>query len=170
MRGIVSLAALAAATLACATASTPTPVTGTAADVGALAGEWHGEYSGPSGRSGGISFTLRATDTSAIGQVVMSPDPVGGINSPATSSTSAERAARMVTAPRLSVTFIRVAGDSVRGTLEPYEDPECRCQVATSFEGVHRGRVIEGDYRTYGANLGTTRVGRWRVERRAGSP
>ena len=165
MRRILALTALAAVASGCSTASTRTPVLGARADVATLAGEWHGDYSGPAGRNGGISFTLRAADTAAVGEVVMSPDPGQG---PAGSNMPADRMERMRLAPRLSVTFIGAAGDRVAGELEAYEDPECRCTVSTAFDGVLRGRVIEGEYRTHGADLGAPRVGRWRVERTAG--
>ncbi|HEX9610830.1 MAG TPA: hypothetical protein VF978_03000, partial [Gemmatimonadales bacterium] len=59
---------------ACAASQTPVPVIGAATDVEALAGAWVGEYSSAaSGRSGSISFTLRAHGDSAFGDVVMIP-------------------------------------------------------------------------------------------------
>src|SRR5881394_3067730 len=58
----------------CATNQPPVPLVGRAADIAALAGEWVGEYSSnESGRSGSISFTLRAASDSAFGDVVMIP-------------------------------------------------------------------------------------------------
>src|SRR5438552_2534469 len=59
---------------ACAASRSPVPLVGTSTDVGALTGEWAGEYSSSeSGRSGSISFTLRAAGDSAFGDVVMIP-------------------------------------------------------------------------------------------------
>ena len=59
---------------ACGAARAPVPLVGASADVGALTGEWAGEYSSAeSGRSGSISFTLRAAGDSAFGDVVMIP-------------------------------------------------------------------------------------------------
>src|SRR6266496_4333197 len=59
---------------ACAASQLPVPVIGPAGDVAALAGEWAGDYSSAeSGRSGSISFTLRAAGDSAFGDVVMVP-------------------------------------------------------------------------------------------------
>src|SRR6058998_11524 len=59
---------------ACAASQSPVPVIGPAGDVAALAGEWAGEYSSvESGRSGSISFTLRAAGDSAVGDVIMIP-------------------------------------------------------------------------------------------------
>jgi hypothetical protein len=165
MRGIIAAAAV-LVSLACA--SLPpfrTAVLGEHGDVRALVGEWYGTYAGPAGRSGGISFTLRASDSSATGEAVMSPDPSHGPGWPASATAPSERLERTLRTPRLEVTFVRVFGGRMVGRLEPYEDPECRCIVTTVFEGVRRGRVVEGEYRTQGADLGAPRVGRWRVER-----
>ena len=59
---------------ACATSQSAVPVIGPAGDVSALTGEWAGDYSSnASGRSGSITFTLRAAADSAFGDVVMIP-------------------------------------------------------------------------------------------------
>src|SRR5881409_4128022 len=71
-------AALTAVVAACASSQTPVPMIGSARDVGALTGEWAGDYSSAeSGRSGSISFTLRAAGDSAFGDVVMIPSAWG---------------------------------------------------------------------------------------------
>src|SRR5438270_11912166 len=60
---------------ACGAARQPSvPLTGTARDMAALAGQWEGSYSSAStGRSGSISFTLSAGNDSAFGDVIMIP-------------------------------------------------------------------------------------------------
>jgi len=59
---------------ACGASRIPVPLVGASGDVSALSGEWAGDYSSAeSGRSGSISFTLRAATDSAFGDVVMIP-------------------------------------------------------------------------------------------------
>src|SRR5213596_3205344 len=63
---------------ACGASRAPVPLVGASADVAALTGEWAGDYSSAeSGRSGSISFTLRAAGDSAFGDVVMIPSAWG---------------------------------------------------------------------------------------------
>ena len=63
---------------ACGAARSPVPLVGASSDVSALTGEWAGDYSSAeSGRSGSISFTLRAATDSAFGDVVMIPAGLG---------------------------------------------------------------------------------------------
>src|SRR5436190_12615057 len=63
---------------ACGASRSPVPLVGASADVTALTGEWAGDYSSAeSGRSGSISFTLRAAGDSAFGDVVMIPSAWG---------------------------------------------------------------------------------------------
>jgi hypothetical protein len=63
---------------ACGVSHTPVPMVGAATDVSALIGQWSGDYSSAeSGRSGSISFTLRAAGDSAFGDVVMVPSASG---------------------------------------------------------------------------------------------
>src|SRR5262245_26397835 len=66
--------AVASLLVACATTPKPIPVSGSAADVSQLDGEWSGEYHGAGGgRSGLISFKLSAGADSASGDVLMFP-------------------------------------------------------------------------------------------------
>src|SRR5437762_6254308 len=63
---------------ACGASRSPVPLVGPSADVGALTGEWSGDYSSAeSGRAGSIKFTLRAAGDSAFGDVVMVPSATG---------------------------------------------------------------------------------------------
>src|SRR5260370_38709233 len=69
---------LALALGACGASRSPVPLVGAASDVSALTGEWGGDYSSAeSGRSGSITFTLRAAGDSAFGDVVMVPSALG---------------------------------------------------------------------------------------------
>lgn len=150
---------------ACATSQTPVPVIGPAGDVGALAGEWVGEYSSAaSGRSGSISFTLRAHGDSAFGDVVMIPAAWGRPLAPWRGETAAAPAGR----PHpevLTINFVRVQRAHVNGTLAPYADPETGARLVTAFVGELSGNTIEGTYTTR-LPSGETQTGRWKVERK----
>jgi len=55
----------------------------------------------------------------------------------------------------------------VVGTLDPYRDPECACQVTTTFQGAFRDRgTIEGIYTTVPSISGRkVTSGNWKVTR-----
>lgn len=64
----------------------------------------------------------------------------------------------------LRVTFVRIEGGMVKGELEPYVAPDCRCVVSTVFRGTIRGDTVDGSYVTL-TETGRTHDGRWRVQR-----
>lgn len=157
---------LATALGACAASRPAVPVVGPAGAVTALAGDWSGEYSSAmSGRSGSITFTLRAAGDSAFGDVVMIPQGMGrpvqpwqqAAGAPATPGPSV-----------LTIRFVRVEGGTVSGTLAPYADPETGARLVTTFVGRLQGDTIDGTYTTR-LPSGETQTGRWTVERR-GAP
>jgi hypothetical protein len=150
---------------ACGTSRTPVPLVGAASDVSSLTGEWAGEYSsGESGRSGSISFTLRAAGDSAFGDVIMIPtglgrpvkpyseQPVAGSNAPSPTTV-------------LAIRFVRVEQGKVSGTLDPYADPLTGERLFTTFTGDLKGNTIEGTYTTR-LQTGITQTGRWSVQKR----
>jgi hypothetical protein len=67
----------------------------------------------------------------------------------------------------LAISFVRVSGNSVRGTLEPYRDPVCGCRVQTVFDGRLNGDVITGTYETFHVDTQDRRDGTWTVRRSA---
>ncbi len=147
---------------ACGQAPGAVPVLG---DVGALQGEWYGEYqSAATGRSGSISFTLRAGTDTAQGDVVMTPQgwdhPVQPAGQPGIPS--AQRTRRRI----LSITFVRASGGTVTGRLDAYIDPQCGCDVMTTFEGGLRGDTLAGTFRSHHVQGGATRSGEWWVVRK----
>lgn len=145
--------------LACAEAPAPqVSVFGAPEALAALAGEWHGEYwSAPRGRSGTVRFSLSRDGESARGEVVMIADPDRPPSPPADPSAP-------VIWP-LPIRFVVLRDGSVKGSLEPYDDPECGCSLSTTFVGVVRGDEIEGDFTTRGSDGHPTQTGRWRVSR-----
>jgi hypothetical protein len=151
---------LGASTLACISKPREIAVTSSDFDLNPLLGEWHGEYKGSeTGRSGTIAFTLRAGEANASGNVVMIPQSAG-INAAAVDPSQAGRQV-------LTIHFVRKEGGSVTGTLDPYSDPECRCQVNTTFQGTFTdARTIEGTYTTVPSQPGTgVTTGTWKVTR-----
>ncbi|HEY0305364.1 MAG TPA: hypothetical protein VGC44_10330 [Longimicrobiales bacterium] len=144
---------------ACATVPRKVPVAGNTA---ALAGKWEGEFRSADGmRAGSIMFTLRAGQDSAYGDVLMVPNEWSRQHNP-----QEGRAESPHPHPELlAISFVRVFGNHVRGTLEPYRDPVCGCALNTVFEGELKGDVINGTYRSLHVDTRETRNGTWLVRR-----
>ncbi len=133
------------------------PVTG--ADVSALAGKWTGTYaSEATGRTGSIVFELKSGDKVARGDVLMVP---AGAKDAPTSGPEAVRTMPQV----LSISFVSATGGILRGTMEPYRDPSCDCEVQTTFVGRPSGDTIEGTYTTTPTGQGAITTGRWKITR-----
>ena len=150
---------------ACGASRAPVPLVGASADVGALTGEWAGDYSSAeSGRSGSISFTLRAAGDSAFGDVVMIPSAWGRPLVPWRGE-NATGANQQPASTVLSIRFVRVEHGHVSGTLDPYADPQTGSRLLTTFSGELNGNQITGTYTTR-LTSGGTQTGRWTVQRR----
>ncbi|HEX3129158.1 MAG TPA: hypothetical protein VH394_17625 [Thermoanaerobaculia bacterium] len=169
MRARLAFPVVVAAILtACAAAPPPPPVSVDAnqKDLNAMAGDWVGDYfSGDSGRTGSIRFNLNPEQGALSGTVLMFPQGRSTAMEPANR--------RSADAPRggqpLSVRFVVIEDGVVSGTLEPYKDPDCDCFVSTTFTGRVHGDVIQGTFVSHGGPGGSTREGRWKVTRKAGS-
>jgi hypothetical protein len=160
---LLGLAALAGGPAGCASRAASVPLVASAVDSAALEGEWVGDYQMPAtGRSGSIQFTLRADGTGASGDVLMIPrgatQPLRRIEEPG-ASVAADRQTSLLT-----ISIVRVSGDTVSGRLDPYLDPDCQCTVETTFRGRLSGDTIAGTFESQGAP--GVRVGQWRVRRR----
>ena len=143
---------------ACATTQLKVPVAG---DAAALAGKWEGEFRSADGmRAGTIMFDLRAGKDTAYGDVLMVPRDWSIQHNP-----SDERRAPHSHPELLAISFVRVSGNFVRGTLEPYRDPICGCRMHTVFDGEVKGNVIEGTYQTFHVDTRDRRDGSWSVRR-----
>ena len=162
---VIAVAGAALAVAGCAPKHQPEiELTASDFDLNPLVGEWRGNYSSTeTGRAGTIAFTLRAAESAASGNVVMLPR--------ADSSFAANHAPVDPSIPNtrevLTIHFVRKEGSNVVGTLDPYRDPECACQVITTFQGAFLDRsTIEGIYTTVPANSGTkAATGTWKVTR-----
>ena len=165
-RSTIETVVTSALLVACSSAPPPlVPMVGAAGDVATLAGQWGGSYSSAAtGRSGSISFALKAGGDSAFGDVIMIPRgwgrPLQAWNGQG--SAGAEPRPRSAV---LTINFVRVAGGRVTGTLAPYADPETGAQLVTTFAGQLTGDRIEGTYTTRGGSA-EAQTGQWQVTRR----
>lgn len=154
----IVLVAAVASVEGCAARPPEIELTSSDFDLNPLVGEWRGSYTNPAaGRSGTIAFTLRAGESSASGNVIMIP------NSAHDSLASDAALARSV----LKISFIRKEGRKVAGNLDPFRDPDCACQVTTTFEGSFTdGNTIEGSFATVPSQAGhSVTGGKWKVTR-----
>jgi hypothetical protein len=116
---------------------------GSELDLARVAGDWQGEYQGTeSGRSGPVSFSLQVGSHTAEGQVMM-----GG-------------------ATPLKIEFVKVKQNEIKGTIAPYTDPTCTCEVETAFLGTLGDNAINGTFETKVSATGQIQGGTWAVTRR----
>jgi hypothetical protein len=137
------VAVLAMSLGACAASATNIPMKGKDTDVVQLAGEWEGSYTGTdSGRTGDIRFHLGMGRHTADGEVIF-----GATGMP------------------LKVSFVQVANGQVSGTMAPYKDPVCECEVETEFFGTVDGDQIDGTFTSHVTSMNMTQRGSWKVVR-----
>lgn len=140
---IVTLLAAGAA-VACGGSQKDVEVKGKETETAKLAGDWEGTYEGKeSGRSGTVKFSLQLGMHTAEGEVFMGGDTP------------------------LKVQFIEVEGGKIEGTIAPYTDPNCNCQVETGFLGIIDGDSIKGEFSTKIGATGQIQTGTWQVTRKA---
>lgn len=143
---------LAAALASSCSSSNPAPAVPVAgSDLGALAGKWTGEYSSEAtGRTGSIVFEFKSGEKVGRGDVLMVPK---GARDPG------------VIPQVLNINFVNAAGGVLRGTMDPYTDPSCDCQVQTTFVGRQSGDTIEGTFTTTPSGKAPITTGRWKITR-----
>jgi len=143
------------------------PMSGARSEISSLAGRWEGTYSSEAtGRSGSIVFELKSGDTVAKGDVLMVPR---GANAPADSSKLPGTDEALRTMPQvLTIHFVSASAGEVQGTMDPYRDPDCDCEVQTTFVGKPSGDTIEGTFTTTrsGADATPMATGRWSIVRK----
>lgn len=149
--------------LSCVSTPAAVPIEGAPAELSALAGDWEGEYSSPAtGRLGSIIFKLVAGEDHAHGDVLMIPR---GSSDPYRPRSGGEGPAPAGASQLLTIRFVRAEADKISGTLDPYWDPDCNCEVTTTFVGQVRDGTIEGTFsseHTAGRAFGT-----WKVQRKS---
>jgi hypothetical protein len=149
------------------TAPKPISVGGAPPSVAELAGQWDGQYrTVDGGRRGTIRFDLAKGDTVATGNVFMSTSFEAPMSPGAGAAPPGAAPPRPAT-EALSVNFVQVDNGLVRGRLAPYTDPDCGCTVDTVFDGRVNDDRIEGTFTIKNTLTGTTREGRWSVQRHA---
>jgi hypothetical protein len=133
------------------------PVGGT--DMSSLVGKWVGDYSSTeTGRSGSIVIEFKSGGKVARGDVLMQPKGY--------SASAAPGADPLKSMPQvLSISFVNVEGGAIKGTMDPYTDPSCNCQVDTTFVGKLSGDTIEGTFSTTPSGQNAPKVGKWKVTR-----
>jgi hypothetical protein len=106
-----------------------------------IAGDWEGAYEGrDSGRKGPVKFSLQLGRHTAEGEVFM------GGETP------------------LKIEFVEVAGRQLKGTIAPYTDPNCSCEVSTSFLGTLANDTVSGTFETKVKDA--VQTGTWQVTRK----
>jgi hypothetical protein len=129
--------------VACGGGQKEVAVQGSDLDLARVAGDWQGEYKGTeSGRTGPVSFSLQVGSHIAEGQVVM-----GG-------------------ATPLKIEFVKVKNNEVKGTIAPYTDPTCSCEVQTTFNGTVGNDTIDGTFETKVSATGQVQTGTWSATRK----
>lgn len=161
-------AALLAATLiaSCATERASVPLVATPEERSSLVGEWHGRYAGPQGRAGSIVLFVKAGEDHAHGDVLMVPEGRSQRYGPsAGGSRDASPARRGL--ELLTIRFVEAGEGRITGMLDPYWDPDCQCEVWTSFDGRLEGDRIAGTFSSISGRRGVGRSsGAWEVRRR----
>ncbi|MGH7724547.1 MAG: hypothetical protein ACREOU_03890 [Candidatus Eiseniibacteriota bacterium] len=146
----------------------PDPVThvgGPTGSIAGIAGEWSGDYRLSDGsRRGDITFSLAPGDSIASGRVIMRPPTEVEMGSVGETAPTPQPNS---TIQPLDVSFVAVDNNVVRGTLQKYVDPDCSCDVQTTFEGTLKGDLIDGTFTIKSLVDGRSRTGRWSVRRQA---
>lgn len=148
--------------VACAGSPRRVPLYG---DASHLTGTWRGQYtSDESGRAGSIAFELEAGRDTARGDVLMFV-PRSPQEAPSFQPAGTWQAPPPPDARSLTIRFVQVDADRVRGRLDPYPDPDCGCTVETVFVGRLQGDVIAGTFTTRHLDRDRLQRGSWRVRR-----
>jgi hypothetical protein len=155
------LAVLAIGPACSSSSSNPAPtvaVGGGKSDVSSLSGTWTGTYSSEAtGRSGSITFEFKSGKV-GHGDVLMVPK--GGL-APAPAGSDPSQSMPQV----LMINFVNAEGGVLTGTMDPYTDPTCACEVQTTFVGTIQGDSIEGTFTTTPNGPAPITTGKWKMTR-----
>lgn len=138
-------------------------IKGGSRDMDRFAGRWEGTYSSSAGRSGTIEFWVQPEGNTARGKIIMIPR---GWAKPLGMSDEQARRDRPDLLHELHFSEMILQGDRVEGRLETYRDPDCGCDLDTSFDGLLRRDRIEGTFRSHEVGGDEEYRGVWTVERR----
>ena len=65
----------------------------------------------------------------------------------------------------LTINFVNASGGEVKGTIDPYHDPACNCELTTTFVGRITGSTIEGTFTSDAGGAAPVTSGRWKMTR-----
>jgi hypothetical protein len=131
-----------------------------------LAGDWQGEYWMQAyDRHGVVSFRLVAEPQAASGDVLMIPDRSGAPyqrHGPDPMIRDANDRTALLT-----IRFVQAEHDDIAGRIEPYWDPDRRCDAVATFRGAVDGDRVHGTVSSICVGE-SWRVlnGQWRAERK----
>jgi hypothetical protein len=150
-------------------AAPPVPVQGGDEEISAFSGEWVGRYSSKAtGRHGTIRFNLPEHADTGYGEVEITFSPSLHLSRETQSADLRAHPEELPPQPCtvVDITVVRIEGDSVRGTMVPYWDPDCECRAHTVFEGKLKRNQIIGTFSTRReSNDRSIIAGEWRAER-----
>jgi hypothetical protein len=161
--GITALAVLGAG---CSFAMRPVQVDASFADWEALAGDWRGGYAITGrDRHGVIEFRLKTLEREASGDVLMISDrsalPVTGMPPKDGFPRRPPDASQL-----LAIRFVAADRGMIRGTMEPYWDPDRECRAWATFLGSADGDVVTGSFISVCDDRSRILLGRWWGARR----
>ena len=144
----------------------PVNIDAAPADWRSLSGTWHGEYWARAyDRHGTIALRLTASPEDASGEVLMIADESGWPYrryAPTSGAAPVEPFTELLT-----IRFVRAVDAQISGDLEPYWDPDRRCQASATFRGKVDANNISGTFTSRCVDDITRIVsGRWTVHRR----
>jgi len=142
------------------------PVKGSSSARARLIGRWEGEYrSADTGRSGTIVFEF--SGNVGRGDVLMMP---AGSTEPIRPAHPEKAEETLLKLQVLHIRFVETSEGALAGLLDNYMDPDCLCEIQTSFNGVIRGDRIEGSFTSRPiVPGGPEATGQWFVTRRSKS-
>ena len=91
------------------------------------------------GRSGSIKFEFKSGKVGRGDLMLMVPK--GGF-APAPAGSDPTKTMPQV----LMINFVNAEGGVINGTMDPYTDPSCSCEVQTTFVGTITGNPIAGTF------------------------
>lgn len=160
---VLATALLAVAASGCALTHPAVPVL---ADPGTadLGGIWEGTYeSRETGRVGSMTLALSADADSAVGEVVMVPRGTAVAVQSAGERWRWEGVARPQV---LTIRFVHLMGGEIVGELDPYRDPDCGCDLRTTFRGEVEGDTVFGTFASEAEHPDHDADGTWHAVRR----
>lgn len=157
----------AACSAGCGFAMRPVMFEATPANWEALAGEWRGEYTiSGHDRHGLITFRLKAAERQAAGDVLMIPERLGRPYGPVPPKDAIGHLPPGTEPQLLSIRFVGAERGMLRGSMDPYWDPDRECLARASFLGSVDGDTISGSFLSVCEDGVRALKGRWRVDRR----